>query len=72
MIYSCAVSLDEIDLQKKKYDWKRPEECPGCKNSGLWGHGYILRYFNTYSKCFKSFLKGLQIRQRKNKRRGVW
>ena len=49
MIHHCNVSLDDLQQQKKGYPWNRPEECPRCKGN-LWGHGYVLRYFNSHSE----------------------
>ena len=42
--------LFRIDLQKiqelgKKYPWEKPKVCPSCKSIRLWGHGFVLRYF---------------------------
>lgn len=29
----------------KDYPWVRPSRCPRCLCCGLWGHGYVSRYF---------------------------
>lgn len=29
----------------KKYPWYKPESCPACHGKRLWGHGFVLRYF---------------------------
>jgi len=34
---------------KKKYCWHSPRKCPSCRNNVIWGHGYVLRYFQGYS-----------------------
>lgn len=48
---SCLVLLTSVNLQllqnlKKAYPWKRPECCPRCSGTRLWGHGYVARYFD--------------------------
>jgi hypothetical protein len=30
----------------KLYPWPRPERCPRCGGRRLWGHGFVLRYFD--------------------------
>ena len=47
MIHFCNVSLKRLAQEKKNYPWQRPKECPNCKER-LWGHGYVLRYFNSF------------------------
>ena len=49
MIHYCNVSLKEVQQEQKGYSWVRPDSCPKCKGK-LWGHGYVLRYLNFYSK----------------------
>lgn len=46
MILLCGVSLTELEKIQKDYPWEKPKSCPKC-NSGLWGHGFVLRYFNA-------------------------
>ena len=47
MILAYTVSLPCLIKQQKDYPWKRPSECPRCKGAKLWGHGYVLKYFNS-------------------------
>ena len=49
MIYQCNVSFKKLQQEKKEYPWKRPLECSGCQGK-VWGHGYVLRYFNSHSE----------------------
>ncbi len=42
------VNLEEIQLLGKRFRWKRPECCPGCRSRRIWGHGFTLRYFYGY------------------------
>lgn len=48
MIYHCEISFEELQKLKKNYNWQklRPNSCPTCKGR-IWGHGYVLRYFNS-------------------------
>jgi len=34
--------------KKKNYPWKRPEACPKCNAFKVWGHGYVLAYFDGF------------------------
>ena len=50
------VNLDELQAEGKSYRWERPRHCPGCNGIRLWGHGYVLRYF-------QGFASGLWLRR---------
>jgi hypothetical protein len=45
MIIECNVSIKEILEQGKKFKWVKPDICPCCKDSVLWGHGVVLCFF---------------------------
>jgi len=45
-----------LQAQGKAYRWERPSHCPGCNGVRLWGHGYVLRYF-------QGFLDGLWLKR---------
>ena len=47
MILTVKISLEKLSKSQKNFDWDRPTECPVCSYH-LWGHGYVLRYFNIY------------------------
>jgi hypothetical protein len=42
------VNPAELQARGKDYRWERPARCPGCNSVRLWGHGYVLRYFQGY------------------------
>ena len=44
------VELQVLYKAGKSFHWKRPSCCNGCQK--MWGHGYVRRYFEGYSKCF--------------------
>ena len=45
IIFVCA-NLKEILNKKRTYPWPRPEVCPRCGLHKVWGHGFVLAYFD--------------------------
>lgn len=67
MIIQCNVSIKDILLQGKKFTWEKPESCPECDDSVLWGHGFVLCYFTClndgiYLKRFRCPVCGAVIK----------
>ncbi len=50
MIIFISVDLKKIFEKKKKYEWKRPEICPKCDAHRIWGHGFVLAYFDGFTE----------------------
>lgn len=46
MIIFVAVNFKKLLKQKRKYRWPRPDHCPCCQARKLWGHGFVLAYFD--------------------------
>ena len=46
MIICVSVNLKCLFKHQQKYRWPRPTVCPQCRISGLWGHGFVLAYFD--------------------------
>ena len=46
MIISVRVNLKEIFIKQRGFAWPKPERCPRCGLSKLWGHGFALGYFD--------------------------
>ena len=46
MIIFVSVNFKRLLKQKRKYDWPRPQLCPCCQAGSLWGHGFVLCYFD--------------------------
>ena len=46
LIVFVAAKIKEIFLRGREYPWPRPELCPRCRESGVWGHGFVLAYFD--------------------------
>jgi hypothetical protein len=56
MIISVRVNLNEIFNQGRKFKWVKPCNCPRCGSVRLWGHGFVLAYFD-------GFIHGLLLRR---------
>jgi hypothetical protein len=46
MIICVPVNLKQLFKQQRSYPWPRPDTCPQCSIGGLWGHGFVLAYFD--------------------------
>ena len=49
MIIFVAVNLKKIFTLKKKFPWPRPKICPNCRAHKVWGHGFLLAYFDEFN-----------------------
>jgi len=48
MIVSVSVNLKEIEEKGRDYPWWKPERCLRCRESHLWGHGFVEGLFDGY------------------------
>ena len=46
LILYIAAKIKEVFKLGRKYPWPRPEICPRCRARRVWGHGYVLAYFD--------------------------
>jgi len=46
MIIQINSSIDDIIDQGKNFNWLKPNCCPKCDSTKLWGHGYVSNYLN--------------------------
>lgn len=46
MIIFVRARLKEIFEQQRAYAWPRPDLCPLCGVRKVWGHGFVLAYFD--------------------------
>jgi hypothetical protein len=58
MVILVEVELKQIVEQQRDYRWPRPESCPRCHECRLWGHGFVMAYFDesraaVYLKRFR-------------------
>src|SRR3990172_5879072 len=49
MVISVLCKVKEIFERGKNYRWSKPETCPHCKKSHVWGHGFVGAYFDGFS-----------------------
>ena len=49
MVISVSCAVKEIFERGKSYEWPRPEKCPHCRSSHVWGHGFVPAYFDGFS-----------------------
>ena len=45
MIFFISVKLKEIVEKGRDYPWPKPKVCLRCRDSKLWGHGFVESYF---------------------------
>ncbi len=45
MIITVKADINEIYEKGKNYPWKKPDKCPNCHDTVIWGHGSVLCYF---------------------------
>lgn len=50
MILSVNVDIKNLSQMQLNYPWSKPPCCPECKDTRLWGHGFVWRYFDGFSK----------------------
>ena len=50
LILFISAKIKEIFRLGREYPWPRPEICPGCRQSGVWGHGYVQGYFDGFDE----------------------
>jgi hypothetical protein len=46
------VEVKELHDLGRNYPWEKPARCPACRGIRLWGHGYVLRYFEPFEESF--------------------
>ena len=51
MIISVGVNIKKILEKGRDYAWQKPEICPACRFSRLWGHGFVAAYFDGVATC---------------------
>lgn len=46
MIIAVTATLKDVFLKGKEYPWPKPSQCPKCGNMRVWGHGFVLAWFD--------------------------
>ena len=49
MIFFIRVKLKEIFEKGRAYPWPKLKACLRCRDSKLWGHGYVESYFDGFN-----------------------
>jgi hypothetical protein len=49
MIVLIRVKLKEIFDKGRAFPWPKPEACLRCRDSKLWGHGFVESYFDGFN-----------------------
>jgi hypothetical protein len=52
MVIFFSVILKDLLSQGRDYPWPKPLGCPRCEGFRLWGHGFVLAYFDGYDQPF--------------------
>ena len=50
MILFVRVKLNEIFDQGRQFNWDKPHQCPRCDSVRLWGHGFVLAFFDGFAQ----------------------
>ena len=50
LILYVAAAIKEIFSLGRRYPWVRPEQCPCCGGRRVWGHGYVLAFFDGFTE----------------------
>jgi len=37
--------MEKLQVLGKEFPWEKPKYCPVCGSRRLWGHGFVIRYF---------------------------
>ena len=48
VVLHVAVDVQRLVELGKKYPWPKPKRCLACSSWRVWGHGYVLRYFEGF------------------------
>jgi len=52
MVIFFSVKLKQLFILGRNYPWPKPDQCPRCSDIRLWGHGFVLAYFDGYNQPF--------------------
>jgi hypothetical protein len=56
MVIEVDCDVKNVQESGKSYEWPRPDRCPHCFGVRIWGHGFVLAFF----ECL---LAGLYLRR---------
>ena len=50
MILKIKADIKQIFKLGKKFKWQKPVKCSQCNEATLWGHGFVLSFFDGFSQ----------------------
>ena len=50
LILYVEAAIKEIFSLGRRYPWPRPAQCPCCAGRKVWGHGYVLAFFDGFAE----------------------
>ena len=50
MVIFIVVKLKDLFRKKRRYPWKKPDNCPSCNSQRVWGHGFAEAIFDGYQQ----------------------
>ena len=50
MIINIRADIKQIFKLGKKFKWQKPIKCHHCKESKVWGHGFVLSFFDGFNQ----------------------
>jgi hypothetical protein len=50
MILKVKADIKKISKLGKKYKWQKPARCHHCNEPTLWGHGFVLSFFDGFDQ----------------------
>ena len=51
MILHTFVKLKDLFKMGRDYPWQKPGTCPNCNSFRIWGHGFVLAYFDGFKQA---------------------
>lgn len=49
ILFVCA-KLNDIFEQGRNFNWIKPQICPRCGSVRMWGHGFVIAYFDGFTQ----------------------
>jgi len=50
MIINVKADIKQIFKLGKKFKWRRPDKCKYCGEPRLWGHGFVISFFDGFGQ----------------------
>ena len=50
MIVKVKADIKQIFKLGKKFKWQKPVKCSQCHEATLWGHGFVLSFFDSFDQ----------------------